>query len=197
MLVSSLGLSAAASLLPNLRSLSLDLSAADTTGSWVPKILPLVSPTLQHIFYVSSSTHVPGVESFQNILKSRRSLEFTSLAYRGYPSPNLLQRCLLFEGLKSLSLEFNFEEQNIQRYAESSVAVVDIFQTLVSLQDLKVDLRVFPLRMLESDPKPRVLLYCVTFALQEMLTTCKSSCWSVSILLHYFPFLCWLLGLRG
>ncbi len=155
-LVSSLGLGATASLLPALRSLSLDLGSLNTAGSWIHTTLPLISSTLQRISYVSSGAiHVFGVETFQNLLKSR-SLELTHVAYHGYPSPDLLQRCLLFEGLESLSLEFNFEGQAIQRYTESPITFVDIFQTLENLRDLRVDLRVFPLRgsiSLEHRPK--------------------------------------------
>lgn len=77
--------------------------------------------------------------------------------YRGYPSSDLLQRCLLFGSLESLSLEFDFEGQSFQRYTQSSATVVDIFRSLENLQYLKIDLRVFPLRrptLLKNHLKP-------------------------------------------
>ncbi|KXN81250.1 hypothetical protein AN958_05577 [Leucoagaricus sp. SymC.cos] len=147
MLAASLDISATASLLPNLRSLVLDLgNSSPGIGSWLHMMTPLFSLSLQRITYSATSRHVGGVESFQTLLKSQSNVELVHVKYQGYPSPNILQRFFLFQGLESLSLDFFFEGQAIQRYTQSTVAIADIFDQFPRLRDLKIDLRLFPLR---------------------------------------------------
>lgn len=201
MLVASLGLSVTTPLLPRLRSLSFDLRTTNNIGYWLHSALPLMSPMLRKISYTASSAHVGGVEIFQNMLKSQ-SLEPTHITYRGYPSPNLLQRCALFNGLESLSLEFDFERQSIQRYTQSPVTVADILNKLDHLKDLRIDLRLFPLRDTASPgerPKlavsPVLRNLCITgnpSDLQEFLDAIMSpSVVSLSIIIAQAAGLVW------
>lgn len=144
-LASSLGLGVTASLLPALKSLTVDLCTVNEIG-WVRALLLLISPTLKRISYVSSSTHAPDVDFFHRALLELREPRLVHVAYCGYPSSGFLQSCLLFDHLESLSLEFKFEGQNIRRYTGPPITVVDIFQKLGNLRDLRIDLRVLTLR---------------------------------------------------
>ncbi|XP_006463782.1 hypothetical protein AGABI2DRAFT_120588 [Agaricus bisporus var. bisporus H97] len=139
-------------LLSKIESLYLDLSKAADISTWLYPIATLLSPALRSISYhAASSAHAAGIITLHSISRSR-SLALTCIEYHGHPFAELLQQCLLFDQLDILTL--NFGNQAIERYTQAPAVIADIFDALGSLKDLRIDLRVFPLRNQDSPSKP-------------------------------------------